>query len=186
MAEVICTKTFSGKHTLELVHGDITLETTEAIVNAANSQLIHGGGVAGAILRSGGLVIQQESTLWVRQNGLVTREKPAVTSAGNLPCKMVIHAVGPVWGEGDEIAKLQETLEGIFYTAETLKVQSLSIPAISTGIFGFPVELAAPMFYQSIQEYLTATPGSGIKLIRITIIDTPTLEIFEKYFPENK
>ena len=89
--------TYPSGQRLEIVQGDITGETVDAIVNAANSHLQHGAGVAGAILRRGGYQIQQESLEWVRQHGPVTHAEPAYTSAGKLPCRYVIHAVGPVW-----------------------------------------------------------------------------------------
>ncbi len=184
MSEIIRSLPLPGDHLLELVYGDITLESTDAIVNAANSQLVHGGGVAGAIVRRGGLIIQQESSQWVKLHGPVTRENPAVTSAGDLACKRIIHTVGPVWGEGNEILKLQDALKGVLNTAEILQVQSLSIPPISTGIFGFPVKLAAPVFYQILLEYFKDHPHSVIKKVRITIIDSPTLEVFSSLFPQ--
>lgn len=185
MAEVIQTCVYSPNHTLELVQGDITLETTDAIVNAANAHLVHGGGVAGAIVQRGGMIIQQESSAWVKQNGPVSHSKPAVTSAGNLACRYILHAVGPIWGEGDEIEKLKQTLTGILDTAESLALSTLAIPPISTGIFGFPIELAAPLFYQAVEDYFTGHPNSGIILIRFTIIDSPTLKLFAKYFPSH-
>ena len=92
-----------GDRTLRLVQGDITERDTDAIVNAANSFLQHGGGVAGAISRRGGLVIQRESDAWVSEHGPVSHAEPAVTWGGSLPCRYVIHAVGPVWGEATKI-----------------------------------------------------------------------------------
>ena len=93
--------TFPSGQVLQIARGDITAETVDAIVNAANSHLMHGAGVAGAIVRRGGPQIQVESSQWVREHGLVSHAEPAYTHAGNLPCRYVIHAVGPVWGEGE-------------------------------------------------------------------------------------
>ena len=84
--------------TIQLVRGDITQSTLEAIVNAANPRLQHGGGVAAAISRAGGPVIQAESDEWVKQYGPITHDSPAITSGGDMRCRHVIHAVGPVWG----------------------------------------------------------------------------------------
>ena len=88
--------------TIQIVQGDITIENVDAIVNAANEHLQHGGGVAWAISKKGGPTIQKESDEWIRQHGLVPHSHPAWTSGGLLPAKYVIHAVGPVWGDGDE------------------------------------------------------------------------------------
>jgi len=128
---------------IQLVHGDLTQERVDAIVNAANAHLQHGGGVAGAILRQGGGVIQTESDAWVRQHGPVSHAEPAYTSAGLLPCRYVIHAVGPVWGEGQEDNKLSAAVLGALRLADQLKLASIAFPAISTGIYGFPERRAA-------------------------------------------
>jgi len=100
----------SSGQTIRILRGDITAEQVDAIVNAANSHLKHGGGVAAAIVKKGGEVIQRESDEWVRQYGPVPTGQVAITNAGNLPAKAVIHAVGPVWGEhtperADELLK---------------------------------------------------------------------------------
>lgn len=165
--------------TLQLVRGDITTETTDAIVNAANVYLQHGGGVAGAIVRRGGVIIQQESDAWVRTHGPASHATPAWTSAGNLLARYVIHAVGPVWGEGDEEAKLAAAVAGSLEVAEKLKLKSVAMPAISTGIFGFPKERAARVIFTAIQGYFRAHP-SGLKLIKLVLNDEPTAEIFKK------
>src|SRR5574340_23751 len=123
---------------LQLVEGDITAEQVDAIVNAANSHLLHGGGLAGALVRHGGDVIQQESNAWVRAHGPVSHTRPAWTSAGRLPARYILHAVGPVWGEGDEDSKLSAAVQGSLSLADELGLVSLALPAISTGIFGFP------------------------------------------------
>jgi O-acetyl-ADP-ribose deacetylase (regulator of RNase III) len=171
--------------TLQLVQGDITAERTDAIVNAANAYLRHGAGVAGAILRRGGAVIQQESEAWVQSHGPVSHAKPAWTSGGNLPCRFVIHAVGPVWsgnqkaGAGkDQDAELAAAVIGSLEMADTLRLASIALPAISTGIFGFPEERAAGVFYRSIQEYLDR--ASGLKLVRLVLLDDSTVTAFEK------
>ena len=123
---------------LQIVQGDITTDEVDAIVNAANEHLQHGGGVAWAIVRRGGQVIQDESDQWIRQHGTVSHADPAWTSGGSLPAKYVIHAVGPVWGDGDEDNKLADAVTGSLRVADELKCESISMPAISTGIFGFP------------------------------------------------
>src|ERR1700690_2279988 len=106
MNKVLVERVLPTKQTLQIVQGDLTTETTDAIVNAAHEHLSHGGGVAWAIVRRGGEIIQQESDEWIRNHGIVAHARPAWTSGGDLPAKYVIHAVGPVWGDGDEVAKL--------------------------------------------------------------------------------
>ena len=98
--------------TLQLVQGDLTEERVDAIVNAANAHLQHGGGVAEAISSRGGSRIQTESDAWVHAHGPVPHTQPAYTGAGKLPCRYVIHAVGPVWGEGQEDKKLHDVVYG--------------------------------------------------------------------------
>jgi O-acetyl-ADP-ribose deacetylase (regulator of RNase III) len=173
---------FSPLHKLEIVHGDLTNETVDAIVNAANSHLVHGAGVAGAIVRRGGIQIQHESDEWVRRYGPVSHAEPAYTSGGNLPCRFVIHAVGPIWGEGNEDQKLVAAISGSLRLADRLGVTSLAFPPISTGIFGFPKERAAPIFYNTIRNYFVEHPATLLKLVRLCIIDIPTLEVFLNEF----
>ncbi len=170
--------TYPSGQQLEIVQGDITGEAVDAIVNAANSHLQHGAGVAGAILRRGGPQIQQESLEWVRQHGTVTNAEPAYTGAGKLPCRYVIHAVGPVWGEGDEDAKLASAIRGSLQLAERLDLASIAFPAISTGIFGFPKDRAARIFLETLQDYFSVNPSSGLKLVRLTLYDRPSLITF--------
>jgi O-acetyl-ADP-ribose deacetylase len=183
---LISTSLSSGA-VLQLVQGDITAETTNAIVNAANEYLIHGAGVAGAISRGGGPEIQTESNAWVQKNGPVSHSEPAWTTGGKLPCKYVIHAVGPLWrdsqregesGKGD--AKLEAAVRGCLRVADELGLESISIPAISTGIFGFPKERAADIIIITIQDYFKAKSKSGIKTVRLVLYDSPTLSTFQK------
>ncbi len=163
---------------LQLVQGDLTLEAVDAIVNAANNQLQHGGGVAGAIVRRGGTSLQAESDAWVRAHGPVSHSKPAYTRAGDLPCRYVIHAVGPVWGEGEEDAKLGAAIQGSLKLAEQLELRSIAFPAISTGIFGFPKQRAAQVSLVALRDYFRHNPVSGLELVRLTLFDQPTVQAF--------
>jgi O-acetyl-ADP-ribose deacetylase len=178
MSQTLAEQKLAGGRLLQLVLGDLTEEQVDAIVNAANAHLRHGGGVAGAILRRGGAQIQAESDAWVRQHGPVSHAQPAYTSAGRLPCRYVIHAVGPVWGEGDEDARLAAAVNGTLQLADRLALASLAMPAISTGIFGFPKERAASIIFSTIQAYFQQAPDSGLRLLRLTIIDRPTIDAF--------
>ncbi len=169
---------FPSGQKLQIVQGDITQERVDAIVNAANQHLQHGGGVAGLIARKGGPQIQAESTNWVRQHGPVSHAEPAYTTAGNLPCRFVIHAVGPVWGSGDEDCKLAAAIAGSLRLAERLELRSIAFPAISTGIFGFPRQRAAGVICDAIAQYFRATPCSGVTTVRLVLFDQPTVDDF--------
>jgi O-acetyl-ADP-ribose deacetylase (regulator of RNase III) len=184
MNQVLTSRQLAGGQEIALVQGDITEETTEAIVNAANSYLQHGAGVAGAISRRGGPRIQQESDRWVREHGPVSHARPAWTSGGQLPAKYVIHAVGPIWGDGQEDEKLAAAVRGALSVAEELKVTSLSLPAISTGIFGFPKRRAAHIILRSIESYFARHSQSGIRQVRIVLLDAETIEAFLKTWEE--
>lgn len=179
---------FPGGQKLELAAGDLTEQKVDAIVNAANAQLMHGGGVAAAIVRKGGEIIQEESNAWVQEHGAVSHAQPAYTRAGHLPCRYVIHAVGPVWGSGHEEAKLSQAIRGSLELAEQLKLTSIAFPAISTGIFGFPKDKAAVVFMHTFQDHFEQNPKSRIILVRLVIIDQPTFlvfaEIFKHSFPK--
>ncbi len=178
-------KTYPSGQEFQIVQGDITQESVDAIVNAANSRLIHGGGVAGMILSRGGQKIQQESNAWVRKNGPVSHAEPAYTTAGRLPCRYVIHAVGPIWGEGDEDTKLTSAVSGSLNRANELKLESISLPAISTGIFGFPKDRAAKIIFDTVDKYFFDLPDSGLSLVRLTLFDQATLDVFLHVFDQS-
>jgi O-acetyl-ADP-ribose deacetylase (regulator of RNase III) len=182
MNRIVARRDFSPTQSCLLVQGDITMERVDAIVNAANSRLMHGGGVAAAIVRRGGLTIQEESDAWVSAHGEVAHAQPAVTGAGRLPCKAVIHVVGPVWGAGEEDSKLRSAVLGALGAAGERGFASISIPAISTGIFGFPKERGARVIFQAIEDFIAAQPASSLKEIRVTILDDATLDAFRGEF----
>ena len=121
MNTILTERILSTGQSLQIVQGDITTEEVDAIVNAANEYLQHGGGVAWAIVKRGGDVIQEESDEWIKQHGPVSHAHPAWTSGGALPAKYVIHAVGPVWGDGDEDKKLADAVTGSLRVADELK-----------------------------------------------------------------
>ncbi len=158
--------------------GDITEEETEAVVNAANSSLKHGGGVAGAIVKRGGKVIQEESDRIVAERGRVPAGSAVYTSAGKLKAKYVIHAVGPIWGEGDEERKLRSAVRSSLKLADKLKLKSIALPAISTGIFGYPKEEGVRVIVDEVLRYLKENPKTSLKEIHFTSIDERTAELF--------
>ena len=162
---------------IEVRQGDLTDEDTEAIVNAANQYLAHGGGVAGAIRRRGGESIQAESDRWVAEHGEVAVGGVAVTGAGALRCRRIIHAVGPVWeggGSGEE-ALLRSAARNSLAAADREGLASLAMPAISSGIFGFPKERCGEILAAAALEFCAAHPASPLRLIRLTNIDEPTV-----------
>lgn len=161
-----------------LVLGDITQEPVDAIVNAANERLAHGGGVAGAIVRRGGRSIQEESDLWVRQHGVVATGSAAITGAGQLPARHVIHAVGPVWGSGDEEAKLAGAVRSALALAVQHGLSSLSLPAISAGIFGFPRALCARVIMAAVRDVLSEHAEASLRQVNIVLYDRETAGIF--------
>jgi O-acetyl-ADP-ribose deacetylase (regulator of RNase III) len=177
---VVKTLNFPAGQKLEVIHGDITREPVEAIVNAANSHLLHGGGVAAIISQRGGPRVQQESIAWVRDRGAVSFDSPAYTGSGDLPYRYILHAVGPVWGEGDEDNKLSRAVRSTLQLADQLKIGSLSLPAISTGIFGFPKDRAARVILQAIADYFQAEPTSRVHLVRFVLFEKDMVDIVVK------
>ena len=139
----------AGK-TLELIRGDITDQVTDAIVNAANSQLQLGAGVAGAIRAKGGPSIQKECDLL----GGTSVGTAVITGAGNLKAAHVIHAVGPRMGEGEEDFKLAAAIRSSLEVASRNGLKSIAFPAISTGIYGFPIERAASVMLSEVRDFL--------------------------------
>lgn len=180
MNSILVEKKFTTGQSLQIVQGDITIEEVDAIVNAANEQLVHGGGVAWAISKKGGQKIQEESDAWVRKHGPVSHAHPAWTSGGTLSAKCVIHAVGPVWGDGDEDKKLLDAVIGSLQVADKLKCTSISMPAISTGIFGFPKDRAAEIIFKAVETYFEEHDNSSLKQVRVVLFDQPTIDVFLK------
>lgn len=181
MGTMIVEHVTAGGTTIQVCHGDLTRETTEAIVNAANGHLSHGGGVAGAIVRRGGEQIQSESDRWVREHGPVPTGQAAVTGAGALACMSVIHAVGPVWNGGtdNEDELLRSAVINSLVKAEQLGLHSVALPAISSGIFGFPKARCARIMVAAACEFAETHPRSPLALIRFTNIDPPTVALFQ-------
>ncbi|MEM0087650.1 MAG: ADP-ribose-binding protein [Thermofilum sp.] len=171
-----------GRLKVELVEGDITELEADAIVNAANSYLKHGGGVAAAIVRKGGQVIQEESDRWVRERGPVPVGGVAVTSAGKLKARYVIHAVGPRFGEegGDE--KLASAVRNSLGKAEELGLRSIALPAISTGVFGYPYDRCARITARVLKEF--APSARSLERVTVCLYGREAYEVFERVFAE--
>lgn len=163
-----------NKSTLELIQGDITEQDTDAIVNAANAALQLGGGVAGAIRRKGGPKIQEECN----KIGGTFVGGAVITTGGNLKARHVIHAVGPRWGEGNEDAKLRNATLNSLKVADQNNLKSVSFPAISTGIFGFPLKRASEIMLKTTIEYLKGE--TGLDKVVFVLFDNDTLNTFKE------
>lgn len=167
-----------GKSVLELVEGDITEMQTEAIVNAANARLVLGGGVAGAIKRKGGPKIQQECD----KIGGTFVGGAVKTTGGNLKAKYVIHAVGPQMREGNEDEKLKNATLNSLKLADENNIKSISFPAISTGIFGFPIERCAEIMLRTTIEYLKGQ--TNIEKVVFCLFGQDSYVVFEKHLKQ--
>ncbi len=160
----------------EVVEGNLLAEPVEAIVNAANGMLAHGGGVAGIISRAAGPALQLESDRIVRERGMLPTGSAVVTTAGDLPFKGVIHAVGPRHGEGDEEAKLARALAAAFRCAHEAGWASLSFPAVSSGIFAVPAEICARAYVGAVRGWFASQPASSLRNVRLCLRDQPIIE----------
>ena len=172
----------SEKTQLMIKQGDLTQEPVDVIVNAANRHLEHGGGIARVISLKGGPMIDQESRAWVRDHGPVTHESPGITTAGNMPANYIFHAVGPVWGSGNEENKLANTINGCLVKMDEMALESIAFPAISTGVFRFPKALAASIFYETFKKYFSVHPNSSIRNVILVLFDKPTITAFLSKF----
>ena len=156
---------------IQLIQGDITAVKADGIVNPANSQLMHGGGLAGTLARKAGPSFQKESMAWIQEHGPVSHDSPAFTSAGALPFQNVIHAVGPVWGSGNENEKLRAAVLGSLDRALELGLDSLALPAISTGIFGFPLPEAAQVILTAVRDFAHKDRPRSLSQILVVLYD---------------
>jgi O-acetyl-ADP-ribose deacetylase (regulator of RNase III) len=152
-----------------VVRGDLLEEPVDAIVNAANGQLAHGGGVAGIISRAAGPSLQQESDRLIAEHGPYATGAAVATAAGRLPFKGVIHAVGPRQGEGEEETKLVRALTSALACAKERGWDSVSFPAVSSGIFAVPLDVCA-------RAYRKAARASPIGKVRLCLRDQPVID----------
>ena len=171
--------------TLELTQGDITALNVDAIVNAANEYLKHGGGVAAAISRKGGPAIQQESDALIEKLGPLSTGEAVITSGGKLTARFVIHAVGPVWSEhtpkeADEL--LRRAIRNSLVVADEKDLKSVAFPAISTGIYGFPIERAAPLLLREAADHLRGE--TKLERVLFCLYDDVSYQVFESAFAD--
>lgn len=166
--------------TLELVQGNIVDETTDAIVNAANSSLLGGGGVDGAIHRAAGPALLEECRKVRDQRGSLAPGHAVATRAGNLKVRYVIHTVGPVWqgGRRNEPQILESCYCNCIEESSRLHCERISFPSISTGAFGYPVAEAAQIALRSVADHLHQQPS--LKLVRFVLFDANTLSVYQQ------
>lgn len=167
-----------GEKTLKLTKGDITDLDVDCIVNAANSYLKLGGGVAGAIRRKGGPQIQKECDEIISKQGEIPTGGVAITTGGNLKARYVIHAVGPVYGEGGEDEKLKNATVNSLKLADKQGVKSIAFPAISTGVFGFPKKRCAEIMLLAAIQYVKSE--TNLDRVIFCLFDEETFNIFKE------
>jgi O-acetyl-ADP-ribose deacetylase (regulator of RNase III) len=163
------------------VPGDITTFPVDAIVNAANSSLMGGGGVDGAIHRAGGPAIVTQCREIVARQGALRPGDAVLTGAGELPCRFVVHTVGPIWGripDGEADATLASAYERSMEVAEAAGCRSIAFPNISTGVFGFPTARAADVAVESVRHYVAA--GTSIESILFVCHDAENLQLYRR------
>lgn len=172
-----------GKTKLSLIQGDITLQETEAIVNAANTSLLGGGGVDGAIHRAGGPKILEEcKAIRAKQGGCPTGEA-VITSGGNMKTKYVIHTVGPVWSGGNRGE--EQLLRNAYYNSLDLSrekgIKSVSFPSISTGVYRFPIDKASRIALNTVKEFVQE---HNFVEVRFTLFSERDLKAYEDALKE--
>jgi O-acetyl-ADP-ribose deacetylase (regulator of RNase III) len=174
-----------GKTKLSLIQGDITRQTTDAIVNAANSSLMGGGGVDGAIHRAGGPAILNECRQIVSRIGRLDTGKAVITTGGNLQAKYVIHTVGPVWhgGSRGEAELLASAYRESLKLATERELKSVSFPSISTGAYGYPVTEAAKAALDAVIAFLRNEPTS-LEVVLFVLYDARTYQVYSTKLDE--
>ena len=173
-----------GDRELLIRVADLLSAPVDVIVNPANGHLSHGGGVAGLISEKGGEKIQQESDLFIKEHGVLESGMVAYTTSGNLPFKAVIHAVGPMMGEGDEQRKIEQAVSRSLQLCHMHDWHSVAFPAISSGIFRVPIEVTARGFYRAITSFWDARMESCPDKIMICLTKEkflPFIEAFREY-----
>jgi len=169
----------------EIVEGDLLNEKTDSIVNAANSYLSHGGGIAAIIEEKAGEELTKEGDKIIKEKGPIPVGEAVITTAGKLPFKGVIHTVGPRFGEGNEEEKLKKAIKASLKIATDKNFKSLSFPAISSGIFRVPKEICARAYLKGVLEFFKENEKSSLNLVRIVLYKDPEMaKLIEKVWNE--
>ena len=179
-ADVILRQEHSGGRVFEVVTGDLLQEPSDAIVNAANGQLAHGGGVAAVIARAAGPALSQDGDRIVSEQGVIPVGEAVVTTAGTLPFKGVIHAVGPHQGLGAEQDKLEKALRSAFLRADEKGWTSVSFPAVSSGIFAVPLEVCARAYFAAVRGFWADHPDSSVTSLRLCLFPGPLVDLMKR------
>jgi len=174
---MIAREEYPGGRAFEVVVSNLLTESTDAIVNAANGQLAHGGGVAAAIARAAGKALEEEGDRIVAVRGPLAVGEAVVTTAGRLPFKGVIHAVGPQQGVGQEEERLVQALDAAFLRANERGWASVSFPAVSSGIFAVPLEVCARAYVRAVRGFLHDHPDTSLKTVRLCLVDGPLVAL---------
>jgi O-acetyl-ADP-ribose deacetylase (regulator of RNase III) len=172
----------AGKTAIHLTKGDITEQATDAIVNAANSGLMGGGGVDGAIHRAGGPRILEECRKIIARIGRLETGKAVITTGGNLKAKYVVHTVGPIWrgGKAGEQELLASTYTESLKLASAYKLQSIAFPSISTGAYGYPLAEAASVALTAVVKYLREN-NSTLDIVNFVLFDSTALDKYADF-----
>lgn len=152
---------YRGVTRIEVVQGDLTIQDVEVLVNAANEHLAHGGGVAAALSRAGGPIIQAESNRWVDRHGPLAPGTAAITSAGSMAARWVVHVAGPIHREGQDNARLLSTAVcAALDAALSVGARSVAMPAISAGIYGYPLAEGTAVIARAVKDWCEAHPNA--------------------------
>jgi O-acetyl-ADP-ribose deacetylase (regulator of RNase III) len=178
-AEVVAREELPGGRVFEVVLGDLLQEPVDAIVNAANGHLAHGGGVAAVIARAAGPALVAEGDRVVADRGPIPVGEAVVTTAGELPFEGVIHTVGPHQGIGEEGAKLEAALRSAFLRAHERGWTSVSFPAVSSGIFAVPLDVCARAYVAAVRGFWETYPETSLKSVRLCVLRGPLPDLMK-------
>jgi O-acetyl-ADP-ribose deacetylase len=175
-----------NKSKLKLIKSDITRENVDAIVNAANSSLMGGGGVDGAIHRAGGPEILEACRKIVAKIGSLPTGEAVITTGGNLPAKFVIHTVGPVWhgGKSNEPGLLRDAYFNSLKLGSEYKIKTIAFPSISTGVYGYPIEEASRTAFETVKDFIL-NKSHFYDEVKFVVFSEGDFEIYEKLFVNN-
>lgn len=170
MARTLATVALGPGRTFKVEVGDLLTQKVDAIVNAANGHLAHGGGVAAAIADAAGPALEAEGDALVAERGPIPTGGAVITTAGRLPYRGVVHVVGPVVGEGQEEERLVAGLRAAFLLAEAKGWRSLAFPAVSSGIFAVPAATCAKAYLRAAREHAATSPTGSLVDLRLVVL----------------
>lgn len=176
----VATLSLDGRRSLVVVVGDLLAQPVDAIVNAANGALAHGGGVAALIANRAGMELVREGDAIVARQGTIPVGEAVVTTAGKLPFQGVVHAVGPRQGEGDEERKLAAAVASALDRAADRGWTSVALPAISSGIFAVPLDVCARGYVSGVRAHVRDRPDSSLREVRLCLLSGPMVDVIQK------